>query len=271
VVPRSKPALARHAERLFEEAAGRHGLDQVAGELAAFTRLIARETRLRAPLVDPGLPTEARRGLLTDLGRGQLEPATVELLASLVEYQRIAPRQLPELLAELAAQASFAAADAAGDLDRVEDDLFRFGTVVERTPELRAALTDPALPLERKRALVDDLLVGRAHPRSVALIELLLDLDQGHELGRSCRELAELAAARRNRVVAEVRTAVPLDEERQARLAESLADVIGKPVELRCTVDASIMGSVVVRVGDEVFDGSVQGRIEQARERLGVL
>jgi F-type H+-transporting ATPase subunit delta len=269
-VPRSRPALARHTERLLAEAASRHGLDRVADDLAAFTRLVASQRRLRAPLVDPGLPTEARRGLLNDLGRGQLEPATVELLATLVEQQRTVPRQLPDLLAELAAQASFAAADAAGDLDRVEDDLFRFGSLVERTPGLRAALTDPALPLERKRALVDDLVSGRAHPRSVALVELLLDLGQGRELDRRCRELAGLAATRRNRVVAEVRTAVPLDGERQARLAEALAEVIGRPVELRCTVDTAIMGSVVARVGDEVFDGSVRGRIEQARELLGV-
>jgi F-type H+-transporting ATPase subunit delta len=270
-VPHSRPALAQHTERLLGEAAGRHTLDQVASELATFTRLAIAEPRLRGPLVDPGLPSDARRGLLADLGRGQLEPATVELLATLAEHQRIAPRLLPDLLAELAAQASFAAADAAGDLDRVEDDLFRFGTLVERSRDLRAALTDPALPLENKRALVADLLDGRAHPRSAALIELLLDVDQGHDLDRRCRELAELAAARRNRVVAEVRTAVPLDGQRQARLAETLAEVIGRPVELRCTVDASIMGSVVVRVGDEVFDGSVRSRIEQARERLGAV
>ena len=269
-MPESRPALARHAERLFGEAAGRHGLDQVAADLAAFTRLTLAEPRLRGPLVAPDLPAEVKRDLLTDLGRGQLEPATVELLATLARQQRIAPRRLPDLLAELAAQASFAAADAAGDLDRVEDDLFRFGTAVDGSRDLRSALTDPALPVERKRALVHDLVSGKADPRSVAVIELLLDLDQGHELGRRCRELAELAAARRNRLVAEVRTAVPLDDERQARLAETLAEVVGQPVELRCTVDASIMGSVVVRVGDEVFDGSVRGRIEQARERLGV-
>jgi F-type H+-transporting ATPase subunit delta len=269
-VLRTRPALAAHAERLLGEAAGRHGLDQVATELAGFARLVTSQPRLRGPLIDPGLPAEARRGLLTDLGHGQLEPATVELLATLAEHQRIAPRLLPDLLAELSAQAGFAAADAAGDLDRVEDDLFRFGMLVAAEPSLRAPLSDPAFPLERKRALVEDLLDGRAHPRSAALIELLLDLDQGHDLDRRCRELAELAAGRRNRLVAEVRSAVPLDGERQARLAEALGEVIGRPVELRCTVDASIMGSVVVRIGDEVFDGSVRGRIEQARERLGV-
>src|SRR6266567_1640165 len=259
----SRPALAEHAERLLGEAAGAGTLDAVAGELASFARLTATYVRIRGPLVDPGLPTEARRGLVTDLGRGELQPVTVELLATMADRQRIQPRVVPDLLAELAAQADFAAADAAGDLDRVEDDLFRFGAVVAGTPELRSALTDPVLPLDRKRALVDDLIGGKDNPRAVRLIQLALDLQQG-------RELAEMAAERRNRVVADVRTAVPLDSERQARLAEALTRVLGRPVELRYTVDSGIMGSVVVRVGDEVFDGSVRSRIEQARERLGV-
>ncbi len=266
----SRPALTEHAERLLGEAPGAGALDAVASELAAFARLTATNPRLRGPLVDPGLPSEARRGLVSDLGRGQLQPVTVELLATMAERQRIQPRMVPDLLAELAAQADFAAADAAGDLDRVEDDLFRFGAVIERTPELRSALTDPVVPIDRKRALVDDLIGGKANPRAVGLIQLALDLEQGRELDRRCRELAEAAAERRNRVVADVRTAVPLDSERQARLAEALTSAIGRPVELRCTVDPGIMGSVVVRVGDEVFDGSVRSRIEQARERLGV-
>jgi F-type H+-transporting ATPase subunit delta len=269
-VRRSRPALARHAERLLQEAAAGGTLDAVAGELASFARLTASYPRLRGALVDPALPADSRRDLVADLGRGQLQQITVELLATMAERQRIATRLLPDLLAELAAQGEFAAADAAGELDRVEDDLFRFGALVERTPELRSALTDPVVPLERKRALVDELIGGKANPRAVGLVRLALDLRLGRELDRRCRELAEMAAERRNRMVADVRTAVPLDDGRQARLAETLTRVIGRPVELRCTVDSTIMGSVVVRVGDEVFDGSVRSRIEQARERLGV-
>jgi F-type H+-transporting ATPase subunit delta len=81
---------------------------------------------------------------------------------------------------------------------------------------------------------------------------------------------AEEAAARRNRVVAEVRSAVELDDQRRARLAEALTRVLGKPVVLQVTVDEAILGSVVVRVGDELFDGSIRSRLEQAREALGV-
>jgi F-type H+-transporting ATPase subunit delta len=266
----SRPALTQYAEQVLGEAASAGTLDAVADELASFARLTLQYPRLRGPLVDAGLPAVSRRGLVNDLGRGQLQPATVELLAALADRQRVPPRMLPSLLAELAAQADFAAADAAGDLDKVEDDLFRFAAVVEGSPELRSALSDPVVPVDRKRAVVDDLIGGKANPRAIRLIELTMDLQEGRELERRCRELAEMAAERRNRVVADVRTAVPLDSERQARLADALTRVLGRPVELRCTVDTAIMGSVVVRVGDEVFDGSVRSRIEQARERLGV-
>ena len=84
------------------------------------------------------------------------------------------------------------------------------------------------------------------------------------------RELAGLAASRRGTVVAEVRSAVELDARRRSRLAEVLTRIVGRPVDLRVTVDEAILGSVVVRIGDEVFDGSIRSRLEQAREALGV-
>src|ERR671935_92104 len=74
------------------------------------------------------------------------------------------------------------------------------------------------------------------------------------------RVAAQLAA------VAEVRSAVELDAARQRRLAEVLTRITGRPVDLQCTVDASILGSVVVRIGDEVFDGSVRSRLAKVRE-----
>lgn len=266
---RSKPALAAYAEQVLGGLGGSR-LDAVAGDLAGFARLVAAEPRLRSALLDPGVPAEARRGLLEDLGKGRLDEAAVTLLANLAGYQRVRPGELAGLLGELAADATFRAAEHAEELDRVEDDLFRFGTVVARTPALRSALTDPGLPLDNKHALVDDLLKGKAAERSRALIELALDLGEGRDLDRACLELAELAAARRNRVVAEVVTVVPLDDERRRRLTEVLSGITGKPVELRATIDESIIGSVVVRIGDEVFDGSVRNRLEQAKEALGV-
>jgi F-type H+-transporting ATPase subunit delta len=265
----AKPALTAYADQVLGPR-NRRQLDAVAGDLATFARLVAAVPRLRGALLDPGLPKEARRALLEDLGKGRLDDAGVTLLANLASYQRVRPRGLAGLLAELSAEATFRAAEKADELDRVEDDLFRFGMLVARTPALRSALTDPALPLENKHALADDLLQGRATDRARALIELALDLDNGHDLDRTCQELSELAAARRDRVVAEVRSVVPLDDDRQRRLAEVLTQITGKRVELRTSIDQSIIGSLVVKLGDEVFDGSVRHRLEQAKQALGV-
>ena len=158
----------------------------------------------------------------------------------------------------------------ADELERVGDELYLLADLVDHQPRLRSALTNPGLPVENKRALVADLLEGGASARTAALADLLVELGEGHDLDTSARELAELAARRRGMVVAEVRSAVELDDQRRAQLAETLTRITGRPVDLRVTVDEAILGSVVVRIGNELFDGSIRGRLEQAREALGV-
>jgi F-type H+-transporting ATPase subunit delta len=265
-------ALAAHAQELLDEAAGRgqRAIDQVQADLDQFAHLLVTEVRLRKALADPGLPPEPKRALLTELGQGRLDEASVELLATAAVHQRVRLRDFPGLLAALTALAAFTAADKAGELERLEGELFFVGTLVERQPALRSALTNPGLPVENKRALVADLLSGRVSGRAASLVDLLVELHEGHELDTVAKEWAEAAAARRNRVVAEVRSAVELDDQRQARLAEALTRVLGKPVVLQTIVDEAILGSVVVRVGDELFDGSIRSRLEQARQALGV-
>jgi F-type H+-transporting ATPase subunit delta len=265
-------ALAAHAQALLDEAAGRgqRAIDQVAAELEQFARLLVHQVRLRKALADPGLPPEPKRALLTELGGGRLDQTTVELLATAASRQRVRLRDFPPLLAGLAAMAAITAADKAGQLEQLEGELFFVGTLIEQQPQVRSALTNPGLPVENKRALVADLLDGRAGGRAAALVDLVVELYEGHELDTLARQWAEAAAARRNRLVAEVRSAVELDTRRQARLAEALTRVLGKPVVLQVTVDEAILGSVVVRVGDELFDGSIRSRLEQAREALGV-
>ena len=265
-------ALAGHAQELLDQAAGRgqRAIDQVQGDLEEFARLLVTQARLRKVLADPGLPPEPKRALLADLGQGRLDEASVELLATLATRQRVPAREFPGMLAALAAMAAFTGADKAGQLEQLETELFTVATLVERQHQVRSALTNPGLPVANKQALLADLLDGRVSARAASLVDLLVELREGHDLDTLLKEWAEAAAARRNRVVAEVRSAVELDEPRRARLAEALTRVVGKPVVLQVTVDEAILGSVVVRVGNELFDGSIRSRLEQAREALGV-
>jgi F-type H+-transporting ATPase subunit delta len=265
-------ALAGHAQGLLDEAAGRgqRAIDQVQSDLDQFARLLVHQVRLRKALADPGLPPEPKRALLADLGQGRLDDTSVELLATVATRQRVGLRGFPGLLASLAAMAAFTAADRAGQLEQLESELFSVATMYEQQHAVRSALTDPGLPVANKRALVADLLAGRVGERAVALADLAVELGEGHDLDTQLKEWAEESAARHNRVVAEVRSAVALDDRRRARLAEALTRVLGKPVVLQATVDKAILGSVVVRVGNELFDGSIRSRLEQAREALGV-
>jgi len=166
------------------------------------------------------------------------------------------------------AQAIFAVAEAEGDLEQVEDELYRFARTVEREGELREALTDPGLPPERKKAILEDILGQRANRHTVALLGFLVDQGRAKDLPKIMDALAEVAAERRRQVVAEVRTAVPLDEERRRELAEALSNATGKEVALKALVDPTVIAGVVARVGDQVFDGTIRRKLDLAREQL---
>jgi F-type H+-transporting ATPase subunit delta len=166
------------------------------------------------------------------------------------------------------AKALFSVAEAEEVLDDVEDELFRFARTLEQHPDLRAALTDIHLPAERKRAVLEEILGERANPHTVNLLAFVVEQGRARELELIVDELAQLAADRRQSVVAEVRTAVPLDATRRNKLAQALEAATGKRIEMKVVVDPSVVGGVVARVGDQVIDGSVRRRLELARERL---
>lgn len=166
------------------------------------------------------------------------------------------------------AQGVFTIAEAEGALEDVEDELFRFAKVVERESALRDALADPALPADRKKAVIRELLGDRANPHTVNILGFLVEQGRGRDLGRIGEALVKLAGERRRRVVAEVRTAVPLSEEERDRLAAALSKATGRKVELKVLVDPSVIGGVLARVGDVVFDGTIRTRLREARERL---
>jgi F-type H+-transporting ATPase subunit delta len=166
------------------------------------------------------------------------------------------------------AQALFVVAEAEGQLDQVEDELYRFGKAVEKQPKLREALTDPALPPDRKKGVIEELLGKKASPHTVSLLGFLVEQGRAKDLSRIVQTMAEVAAEQHRKAVAEVRTAVPLDVKRREQLAKALSKATGKDVELKVLVDPSVIGGVVAQVGDEVFDGSVRRRFELARQQL---
>ena len=167
------------------------------------------------------------------------------------------------------ATALFAVAQGEGALQRVTDELYAFAKGVEQHPELRDALTNAALPVENRAAIVTDLLGDRAHPATVNLIGLVVAGGHGRELSKIVEHLAQVSAAERSRETAEVRSAVPLDEDQRARLTAALSRATGREVEIQVVVDPSVVGGLVARVGESVFDGSLATRLDDAKHHLG--
>jgi F-type H+-transporting ATPase subunit delta len=167
------------------------------------------------------------------------------------------------------AQALFAVAQAEDVLPKVEDELYAFGKALEQHTDLRESLTDAELPVENKKAVVEDLLGERAHPITLGLLAFVIDLGRARHIPKIVEELARMASVERNHALAEVRTAVDLSDEQRRRLAEALSRATGRTVDLKVVVDPSVIGGVVARVGDEVFDGSIASRLEDAKQALG--
>ena len=166
------------------------------------------------------------------------------------------------------AQALFSVAQAEDALEDVQDELFRFARALDQENQLRETLTDPALPIERKKAVLQDILGTRASPHTVSIVGFLVEQGKTRELPAIVDELVALASEHRDAAVAEVRTAVPLDDRQRDELAKALEQATGKKVELKVVVDPSILGGVIARVGDQVIDGSIKRRLEMARDQL---
>ena len=166
------------------------------------------------------------------------------------------------------AQGIFEIAKAEGSLDKVENELFQFSQLFQDSEQLREKLTDQSLPVEKRQAIVEDLLGQKATPVTVNLISFVVGAGRARELPEIVTRLVQRAAAERQREVAEVRAAIMLDEEQQRRLTEALEKATGKKIDLKVIQDPSVLGGIVARVGDTVIDGTVRRRLEQLKESL---
>ena len=171
-------------------------------------------------------------------------------------------------LVEGYARALFNVVTAEGELDRVEDELYRFGKLVDSEHELKQALSDRSIDRPRRVKILEDLLQDKVSAHTLGLLAFIVTQGRGRQLPQILEQLSALAAEARNSVVAEVRSAIPLEESQREQLAQALSKSTGKNVDVRVIVDPSVLGGVVAKIGDTVIDGTVRRRIEQLREQV---
>jgi F-type H+-transporting ATPase subunit delta len=237
-------------------------------ELFSVVRLLDRETSLRRVLSDPGQPGEQKAALVGSLFEGRVSEPTLDLLAGLARSRWSQPRDLADVVEVLAVQSEVVAAERDGRLDDLEDELFRFGRIVGAQPGLRSALSDPALPVDRKNQLIASLLDGKVTAVTERLVSHLVTDPRGRTIERGLEEYARFAAERRERLVALVKVAVPLTESQRDRLQAVLGRMYRHEVHLNIELDPTVLGGIRVQIGDEVIDGTIASRLDDARRRL---
>jgi F-type H+-transporting ATPase subunit delta len=253
---------------LLEAVPARGNAQQRADEMYAVVTLLSAQGSLRRALTDPALDIGRKTTIVDQLLGKQLAAATLKLIKTAVELRWSQSRDLVDGFEEIAVDAALAVAEAAGALDEVEDELFRFERILNAEADLRAALTDQSLPDDRKRDLLHRLLDDKVNDVTFGLLERAVLTPRGRTIERVITDLSALAAKRRERLIARVTTAVELDEQEYIDLAAALHANFGSDIQLQVVVDPSLIGGLTVRIGDELIDGSVARQLAEARRRL---
>ncbi|TNC22094.1 F0F1 ATP synthase subunit delta [Amycolatopsis alkalitolerans] len=266
----SRESLAIVRERLDELTAdvSVEALRQLGSELSAVVELLARERVLLRHLADPSAGEQARAGLVGRVFDGKVGATAVRVLREVAGQRWSRPRDLVDAVELLGRQAVLTATERENTLDETEDELFRFGRVLGSENALRSLLSDATVPAERRLTLLHGVLDRKVGRDTMDLLEQAVRAPRGQTLDVLITQLADLAAQRRQRTVAFVTASAPLTSAQEERLAQVLSRIYARTISVQVDVDPEVLGGLVVRVGDEVIDGSVASRLAYASRGL---
>ena len=220
---------------------------------------------VRRALTDPSRDGTAKAAFISDLLGKKIGALALGLITELSSLRWSSPKDLVLVVEQLAIEAEASAANIAGELDRVEDEIFTAATAFASSSELRKALTSDAT--NAKATLVADILKG-ASGSTVKLVSQLVNAWRGRSIESAFADYQWALAARRNRVIALVRVATPITPAQLDRLTATLTSKVGQPVRINVEIDPSVIGGVSVKFADEMVDGSVSNRLAGAARAL---
>ena len=171
-------------------------------------------------------------------------------------------------VAEAYARALFELATLADSVDATDASLGELVRGVRGHLDLRSALVDTSVPADAKREVLREIFGENVTPEALAVVTTMVERGLTDQLPDLARVLGEIAETERGIVVAEVTTAVPLDDALRASLTDKLAASLGRPVSLRERVDETILGGIVIKVAGRVLDGSIASQLDGMRRAL---
>ncbi|KAA1250441.1 F0F1 ATP synthase subunit B/delta [Mycobacterium simiae] len=269
----SRWALENVAEKFATVAKGldSNALSTLADELVSVAKLLDREAVATRYLTLPSEDAGPRIRLLERLIAGKVGGSAVDILRAAVSQRWSASSDLVDAIEHASRQALLAVAEREGQVDEVEDQLFRFSRILDAQPRLSILLGDYVVAAEGRVRLLHKVLDSagsRVNPIAVALLSHTVDLLRGQPAEDAVLFLAEVAVARRGEVVAQVSAAAELSDTQRTRVTDVLSRIYGHPVTVQLQIDPELLGGLSIAVGDEVIDGTLSSRLAAAEAQL---
>ncbi len=241
---------------------------QTGSELFDVVEVLDSDRGLRVAVADQSATAEKRTEIIQSLFTGKVSETTLKVVTDAVAQAWSTPRELRDGLVSLGRRALLRSAEAQGQLETVESELFQLSVLLVKQPQFEQLLADKSASADAKRGLFASVLYGKV----TSVTEILALQAVARPQKRPADDLEALsrqAAALRDRVVARVTSATALSDQQTEALTEKLGRIYGEQVSIHSVIDKSVLGGLVVRVGDEVIDGSLAGKLEKLRVGLG--
>lgn len=259
----SADALAALSEQL--PASGGKAAGTLGEELFGVATVLRQQPGLRRILTDNAVAAEAKARLTEQVFGSAVSDATLSVVTDAASVRWTSSGDLIEGLHELATICTVRSGGS--DADRISDELFAVRRMVHDSSELRDALADPSRSVEDKRGLMRGLLEKQLMEPSMRLVEQAVAGHDGPMIG-ALALYQRRAAAVLDQVVATIHTARPLDDEVRSRLTEALGKQYDAHVHVDEVVELDLVGGMRIEIGDDVIDGTVQSRLDDARRQL---
>lgn len=244
------------------------GLAEALGEgLLQIASVLDESAQLRRALSDAAIDSAAKRGLLSAVFGGKVDPTALEVVTKAGARRWAKAQDLVTAVETAGVTAVAADAQNAGVLGTVEEELFRFTRLIVSDHDLDLALESAAAPAA-KAQLVSDLLASRVAAQTLTLATQAAAHPRSKRVSEALERYSEILAFRQQRSVAEVTVASPLTPEQSQRLAAALSASYGRQLVLNVHIDPEVVGGVRVQVGDEVMNSTIADRLSDLRRRL---
>ena len=241
---------------------------ELAGELHQVSRLLEVQPRLRRAFGDPSTSDERRGEFARTVLTGKISDRALDLVVDAVKLRWSNPWDLTDALSIVGDEILLDSAQEAGHLDNVEDELFRFGRILRAQDDLRGLLDEQSVPAARRVGLLDDVLAHKVDPVTLGLLDQAVRSGRKRTIELAIDDLLQRTAEVRGQSMADVTSAAALTDEQEERLSAALSRMYDRTITVRTLVDPSVQGGLVVRIGNEIIDGSVAHRLAVVRAEL---